>query len=32
MSSGVAAYGATHPEQVKHMPNELACTLQNHTL
>ncbi|KAI0334439.1 hypothetical protein GY45DRAFT_1431640 [Cubamyces sp. BRFM 1775] len=31
MSSGVAAYGATHPEEVKHLPNDLTCTLQNHT-
>ncbi|KAH9897902.1 hypothetical protein C8Q73DRAFT_682964 [Cubamyces lactineus] len=31
MSSGVAAYGATHPGQVRHMPDDLACTLQNHT-
>ncbi|KAL1951197.1 hypothetical protein VTO73DRAFT_346 [Trametes versicolor] len=27
--SGVAAFGAAHPDQVRHMPNDLACTLQN---
>ncbi|KAI9057010.1 hypothetical protein FKP32DRAFT_1598492 [Trametes sanguinea] len=31
-SLGVATFGAAHPEQVRHMPNDLACTLYNHTL
>ncbi|KAI0639919.1 hypothetical protein C8Q77DRAFT_1152846 [Trametes polyzona] len=26
---GVAAFGAAHPEQVRHAPNDLACTLHN---
>ncbi|KAI0830823.1 hypothetical protein BC628DRAFT_1355757 [Trametes gibbosa] len=27
--SGIAAFGVAHPEQVGHMPNDLACTLNN---
>lgn len=30
--SGVAAFGAAHPDQVRHMPNDLACSLQNPAL
>ncbi|KAI0361071.1 hypothetical protein OH77DRAFT_1585244 [Trametes cingulata] len=29
--SVVAAFGAVHPEQIRHMPNDLACTLHNFT-
>ncbi|KAJ2992028.1 hypothetical protein NUW54_g8032 [Trametes sanguinea] len=31
-SLGVATFGAARPEHVRHMPNDLACTLHNHTL
>ncbi|KAI0375510.1 hypothetical protein BV20DRAFT_933489 [Pilatotrama ljubarskyi] len=29
--SAVAAFGVAHPDQVRHMPNDLACTLHNST-
>ncbi|CDO73115.1 hypothetical protein BN946_scf185007.g169 [Trametes cinnabarina] len=31
-SLGVGAYGVSHPGDVRHMPNDLTCTLQNRTL
>ncbi|KAH9858310.1 hypothetical protein C2E23DRAFT_803477 [Lenzites betulinus] len=32
LATTVAAFAATHPEEVSHMPNDLACTLSNPSL